>query len=63
MYCIRIIYDLIDKMEEDIPGNLLLVDFEKAFDILLSDHLLKMLLNFMVLAQYFKNRLKPLIAI
>jgi hypothetical protein len=49
--------------EEDIPGNLVLVDFEKAFDILLSDDLLKMLLNFIVLAQYFKNRLKPLTAI
>ena len=49
--------------EEDIPGILLLVDFEKAFDILLSDHLLKMLLNFMALAQYFKNRLNPLTAI
>jgi hypothetical protein len=48
--------------EEDILGNLLLVDFEKSFDILLSD-LLKMLLNFIVLAQYFKNRLKPLTAI
>ena len=31
--CTRIIDDLIDKMEEeDIPGILLLVDFEKTFD-------------------------------
>ena len=31
--CVRIIADLIDKLEEeDIPGLLLLVDFEKAFD-------------------------------
>jgi hypothetical protein len=31
--CIRLIYDLIDKLEEDdIPGLLLLVDFEKTFD-------------------------------
>jgi hypothetical protein len=29
----RLIYDLIDKLEEDdIPGLLLLIDFEKAFD-------------------------------
>jgi hypothetical protein len=31
--CTRLIYDLIDKLEEDdIPGLLLLIDFEKAFD-------------------------------
>ena len=31
--CTRLIFDLIEKMEdEDIPGILLLVDFEKAFD-------------------------------
>jgi hypothetical protein len=31
--CTRLIYDLIDKLEEDdIPGFLLLIDFEKAFD-------------------------------
>ena len=31
--CTRFIYDLMEKMEEDdIPGLLLLVDFEKAFD-------------------------------
>jgi hypothetical protein len=31
--CTRLLYDLIDKLEEeDIPGLLLLIDFEKAFD-------------------------------
>lgn len=31
--CTRLISDLIDRMEEDeIPGLLLLLDFEKAFD-------------------------------
>jgi hypothetical protein len=31
--CVRIISDLMDKLEEDdIPGLLMLVDFEKAFD-------------------------------
>jgi hypothetical protein len=31
--CTRLAYDLIDKLEEDdIPGLLLLIDFEKAFD-------------------------------
>jgi hypothetical protein len=31
--CTRLIYDLIDKLEEDdISGLLLLIDFEKAFD-------------------------------
>jgi hypothetical protein len=30
--CTKIIYDLLYKMEEDIAGILLLVDFEKAFD-------------------------------
>ena len=30
--CVRIISDLIDKLEDDIPGLLMLVDFEKAFD-------------------------------
>ena len=31
--CIRLIYDLLDKLEDDdIPGLLLLIDFEKAFD-------------------------------
>jgi hypothetical protein len=30
--CTRLIYDLIDKLEDDIPGLLLLLDFEKAFD-------------------------------
>jgi hypothetical protein len=31
--CTRLTYDLIDKLEEDdIPGLLLLIDFEKAFD-------------------------------
>ena len=31
--CTTLIYDLIDKLEEDdIPGLLLLIDFEKAFD-------------------------------
>ena len=31
--CTRLIYDLIDKLEEDdIPGLSLLIDFEKAFD-------------------------------
>jgi hypothetical protein len=30
---VRIISDLMDKLEEDdIPGLLMLVDFEKAFD-------------------------------
>ena len=33
--CTRLIYDLIEKVEEDeIPGLLLLIDFEKAFDTL-----------------------------
>jgi hypothetical protein len=32
--CTRLVYDLIDKLEEDdIPGLLLLIDFEKTFDI------------------------------
>jgi hypothetical protein len=31
--CTRFVYDLIDKLEEDdMPGLLLLIDFEKAFD-------------------------------
>ena len=31
--CTRLIFDLIEKMEEDdIPGLLVLLDFEKAFD-------------------------------
>jgi hypothetical protein len=31
--CTRLVYDLIDKLEEDdIPGLLLLIDFEEAFD-------------------------------
>ena len=31
--CTRLVCDLIDKLEEDdIPGLLLLIDFEKAFD-------------------------------
>ena len=30
--CVRIISDLMDKLEDDIPGLLMLVDFEKAFD-------------------------------
>ena len=31
--CIRLLHDLIDKLEEDdIPGLLQLIDFEKAFD-------------------------------
>lgn len=33
--CTRLIYDLIEKVEEeDIPGLLLMLDFEKAFDTL-----------------------------
>ena len=30
--CTRIIFDLLDKLEDDIPGLLVLTDFEKAFD-------------------------------
>jgi hypothetical protein len=30
--CVRIFSDLMDKLEDDIPGLLMLVDFEKAFD-------------------------------
>lgn len=31
--CTRLISDIIDRMEEDeIPGLLILLDFEKAFD-------------------------------
>jgi hypothetical protein len=31
--CTRLIFDLIEKMEEDdVPGLLVLLDFEKAFD-------------------------------
>ena len=30
--CVRIISDLMYKLEDDIPGLLMLVDFEKAFD-------------------------------
>ena len=33
--CTRLIYDLLKKVdEEDIPGLLVLLDFEKAFDSL-----------------------------
>ena len=45
--CVRIISDLMDKLEEvDIPDSLMLVDFEKAFDTL------KKHLNFMALVQH-----------
>jgi hypothetical protein len=48
--CVRIISDLMDKLEkEDIPDLLMLVDFEKAFDTL------KKPLNFMALVQHSVN--------
>ena len=54
--CIRLIYDLIDKLEEDdIPGLLLLIDFEKAFDTVEWSFIEKKLCNFMDLDHLFKN--------
>jgi hypothetical protein len=54
--CTRLIYDLIDKLEEDdIPGLLLLIDFEKAFDTVEWSFIEKKLCNFMDLDHLFKN--------
>ena len=53
--CTRLIYDLIDKLEEDdIPGLLLLIDFENL-STQWNGHLLKKHCNFTVLDHLFKN--------
>ena len=57
--CTRLIFDLIEKMEEDdIPGLLVLLDFKIAFDTVEWSFLYKTLLQFFGFGESFCSWIK-----
>jgi hypothetical protein len=62
--CTRLIFDLIEKIEEDdIPGLLVLLDFEKKLLIQWNGLFCMKLYNFLVLGSLFVLGSKPFIMI